>query len=219
MERADRKRKGIIALGIVLACCPCASALNPSLDINQYAHDKWTAREGYFKGVIQTIAQTPDGYLWLGTEFGLVRFDGVRGVPWQPPPGEHLSGTNIRNLLAARDGSLWIGTETELVRWKDGKLAHFPEIAGHVQGILEDREGTVWVGVYSLPIGRLCAIRSGSVQCYGEDGKFGNQVLSLYEDRGANLWAWAVTGLWRWKPGPPKLYTAPGAALSDLLHD
>ena len=67
-----------IALGILLACCPCASALNPSLEINQYAHTAWTVRDGFFKGSIISIVQTPDGYLWLGTEFGLLRFDGVR---------------------------------------------------------------------------------------------------------------------------------------------
>ena len=74
---------------ILLACCTCASAVNPSLDTNQYAHNAWTIRDGFFKSVIYTIAQTPDGYLWLGTEFGLFRFDGVRSVPWQPPVGDH----------------------------------------------------------------------------------------------------------------------------------
>src|SRR5271166_1519170 len=70
MQRADRKRRAGIALGILLACCPCASALNPSLDINQYAHKAWTVRDGYFQGIIYAIAQTPDGYLWLGTAAG-----------------------------------------------------------------------------------------------------------------------------------------------------
>ena len=68
-------KRGLV---ILLAVCPCACALNPSLDINQYAHNAWTIRDGFFKGVIMSIAQTPDGYLWLGTEFGLRRFDGVR---------------------------------------------------------------------------------------------------------------------------------------------
>ena len=65
--------------------CPSAFALNPSVDINQYAHTAWTIRDGFFPGTIQTIAQTPDGYLWLGTEFGLFRFDGVQKVLWNPP--------------------------------------------------------------------------------------------------------------------------------------
>ena len=110
--------RSAIALSIVLACCPCASALNPSLDINQYAHFAWTVRDGFFKGTINSIAQTPDGYLWLGTEYGLLRFDGVRPVPLQLPYGEHLPSNNIRSLLAARDGCLWIGTAKGLASWK-----------------------------------------------------------------------------------------------------
>jgi hypothetical protein len=73
------------ALLILLACCRCACALNPPLDVSQCAHTAWKLADGFFKGEILFIAQTPDGYPWLGTEFGLVRFDGVPAVPWSPP--------------------------------------------------------------------------------------------------------------------------------------
>jgi signal transduction histidine kinase/ligand-binding sensor domain-containing protein len=203
------KRAGMVA-GALLACCGIASALNPSLDINQYAHTAWTVRDGFFKGAIQAIAQTPDGYLWLGTEFGLLRFDGVRTVPWQPPRGERLASSDVRGLLAARDGRLWIGTAKGLASWKDGKLTHYPEIVGRaISALVEDREGTVWVGGYAAPIGRLCAIQNGNTQCYGKDGSLGHGALTLYEDSRGYLWAGATTGLWRWKPGPPKLYPIP----------
>ncbi len=203
-------RRGGTVVSALLACCGLASALDPSLDINQYAHKAWTVRDGFFTGAINAIAQTPDGYLWLGTEFGLLRFDGVLPTPWEPPAGERLPSSNIRNLLVARDGRLWIGTDKGLASWKDGKLTHYPELAGHSLGrLIEDREGAIWAGVYATPNGRLCAIQSGSVKCYGEDGRFGGGVNSLYEDSGGNLWAGAPTGLWRWKPGPPKLYSMP----------
>ena len=97
-----------------------AFALDPSLDISQYAHTAWKIREGFIKGIIMAIAQTPDGYLWLGTEFGLLRFDGVRAVPWQPPAGEQLPSSKIRSLLVARDGTLWIGT---MQGWQVGRTA------------------------------------------------------------------------------------------------
>lgn len=129
-EGAHKQGRAVIALGILLACCPCASALDPSLDINQYAHTAWKVREGFAKGTITSIAQTPDGYLWLGPEFGLLRFDGVRVVPWQPPVGEHLPNSYIRSLLAARDGALWIGTAEGLASWKHGKLTLQSELAG-----------------------------------------------------------------------------------------
>ena len=66
---------------MLLAGCAGAFALDPSLDVSQYAHTAWKIREGFTKGMIYGMAQTPDGYLWLGTEFGLLRFDGVRNVP------------------------------------------------------------------------------------------------------------------------------------------
>src|ERR1700692_3474796 len=195
-------RRAIIALGILLAWCACVFALDPALEVSQYAHTAWTIHEGFFKGVISSysIAQTPDGYLWLGTESGLLRFDGVRSVPWQPPAGEHLPGGSIRSLLAARDGTLWIGTTEGLASWKDGRLTHYSELAGQVRPLLEDREGTIWAGGFVSSTGRLCAIQSGGAHCYGEDGSFGREVISLYEDSRGYLWAGAVTGLWRWKP-------------------
>ena len=65
-------------------------ALNPELDVSQYSHTAWKIRDGFTKGIIKAIAQTVDGYLWLGTDFGLLRFDGVRNVAWDPPGGQHL---------------------------------------------------------------------------------------------------------------------------------
>src|SRR5580704_11439530 len=207
MDKGQRQTRAVSALGILLVCCACAFALDPSLDVSQYAHTAWRIREGFPKGIIYAIAQTPDGYLWLGTEFGLLRFDGVRAAPWQPPMGERLPGNFIDNLLVAHDGTLWIGTTQGLASWKDGKLTQHSELAGQaIHALLEDREGTIWVGARAIPSGRLCAIQRGGLQCYGEDGSLGEAVFSLYEDSRGSLWAGSSTGLWRWKPGPPNFY-------------
>ena len=199
--------KAFILLSILLASSACAFALDPSLDVSQYAHTAWKIREGFTKGTIFSIAQTPDGYLWLGTEFGLVRFDGVQAIPWQPPEGEQLPSNWINALLVARDGTLWIGTEKGLASWKDGKLTEYPEVAGQVvTSLLQDAEGTLWFGVRNP--GRLCAVRVAKTQCYGA-GSFGWSVPALYEDHKGNLWASAQTGLWRWAPGPPEHFRLP----------
>jgi signal transduction histidine kinase/ligand-binding sensor domain-containing protein len=207
-----RQNNCFLALGFFFACCSYVLALDPSLDVNQYAHTAWKITEGFSKGSAWAITQTPDGYLWLGTEFGLLRFDGVRAVPWEPPGGQHLPSSDIRSLRAAGDGHLWIGTYRGLVSWKDGKLTHYPQLDGDiVEAILEDRGGTIWVVAgWTLSAARLCKIQSGQTECYGKDGGPGSGVTSIYEDSQGNLWAGAMAGVWHWKPGPPKLYAMTG---------
>ena len=197
---------------IVWMWCAYAFALDPSLDLSQYTHTVWKVRDGFPRGWVASIAQTPDGYLWLGTEFGLFRFDGVRTTPWLAPGDQHLPQGIILSLLVSSDGTLWIGGKG-LASWKNDKLTEYPEIGGQfIYALREDREGTVWVGTGGAPLpGRLCAIRSGSVHCHGEDGGLGRSVMGLYEDRSGNLWAGVQDGLWKWKPGQPKFYSLPDA--------
>src|SRR5580704_11154405 len=139
MEGARGRRPYAAALsavlaGVLLAGTPCAFALNPALDASQYVHTAWKIRDGFSKGTIVAFAQTQDGYLWLGTEFGLLRFDGVRYVPWRPPADQGLPSSYIRSLLAARDGTLWIGTAEGLASWKVGHVTRYPELAGQSVG-------------------------------------------------------------------------------------
>jgi len=194
---------------MLLALPPGAAALNPALDISQYAHTSWRIRDGFAKGTITSIAQTPDGYLWLGTEVGLLRFDGVRAVPWQPPRGQNLPSSDILSLLVTRDGTLWIGTDRGLASWKAGKLTQYEGLAGsYVADLLEDREGSIWMRRL-VSVWTLCAIRQGRVECHGENGSPGADASGLYEDSRANLWVETRDGLWRWRPGPPRFYPLP----------
>jgi PAS domain S-box-containing protein len=181
-----------------------ALAAEPALDVSQYAHNAWTFRSRFLNGAVYAIAQTPDGYLWLGTQSGVARFDGVRVAPLALPQGQELPSTAVGSLLSARDGTLWIGTFDGLASWKDGRLAEYPELAHQtVLALLEGRDGTVWAGGFGSPTGKLCAIRSGKTRCYGDDGSLGAAVASLYEDTDDTLWVGAATGVWRWAPGAP----------------
>lgn len=203
--------KIVVLSGILLACCSSAFALNPALDVSQYAHKTWKIRDGFTKAEISSIAQTPDGYLWLGTESGLYRFDGIKNEVWHPPLDQPLPSDDIFSLLATRDGTLWIGTANGLASWKDGKLTPHPQLAGfYIFRILEDHEGTVWASGLSITAGKLCAIRTSDVQCSGGDGTLGRGAFNLFEDSKGNLWAGVKNGLWRWNPGPPKFYPLAG---------
>ena len=211
-------RRAAVLLGLLPALCSPVLALNPALDISQYAHTAWTTRDGFSLGNVYAMAQTPDGYLWLGSEFGLFRFDGVHYIPWQPPAGQHLPEVAF-SLLVTRDGTLWIGTFGGLATWNGATLARRPEFdEKFVWGLLEDREGTVWASLFGPPPGRLCAIRSGGTQCYGDDHTFGDFVTALYEDGSGNLWAGAQSGLWRWRPSPPRRYPMPPKQVTGLAR-
>src|ERR1700674_2484202 len=196
----------------------CAFGLNPAPDVSQYAHTAWKIRDGFAKGSILSIAQTPDGYLWLGTAFGLCRFDGVRNVLWQPLPDQHLPSSTITSLIASRDGTLWVGTRNGLSSWKNGKLTQYAELAGlAIRALVEDHDGSIWAGTNGSPgppDGKLCEIRNGSVRCHPEMGGVGHGVFGLHEDGKGNLWVGLEIGVWRWRPGPAEFYSVPG-----LLND
>ena len=184
--------------------------MNPALDVSQYAHTAWKIRDGFAEGSIIAIAQTPDGYLWLGTAFGLYRFDGVRSVLWEPPPDQQLPSNTITKLVVARDGTLWIGTWSGLASWKNGRLTRYAELAGSaIFALVEDRAGSIWVGAKG-PDGKLCEIRNGSVRCGPEMGGVDRGVFGLHKDSNGNLWVGLEAGVWRWRGGPPEFYAVPG---------
>jgi ligand-binding sensor domain-containing protein len=76
-----------------------ALALDPTNHISQYGHTAWKVQDGLFEGTPNSITQTADGYLWLGTESRLFRFDGVRFVLWTPPNGDRLPSPSLNEQL------------------------------------------------------------------------------------------------------------------------
>ncbi len=199
----------------LFASAPPAFAEPPRLQVSQYAHTSWTARDGVSLGPVFAMAQTPDGYLWIAASFGLFRFDGLRFVAWQPPKGQSLPD-NPYALLVSRDGTLWIGTFGGLASWNGTALTRYPQTdPAFVTSLHEDREGTIWAGLLAEQ-GRLCAVRGGQVDCVMPEGGFGTHVWSLAEDATGALWVGADAGLWRWKPGPPQRFDTAGMRLGDL---
>jgi signal transduction histidine kinase/ligand-binding sensor domain-containing protein len=86
------------------------SALDPNKTLTQYAHRTWGQEEGLIQPTIYSIAQTPDGFLWLGTQDSLIRFDGVHFREYDNAQAAGLKRNLIRALLAGPDGSLWVAT-------------------------------------------------------------------------------------------------------------
>ena len=97
-------------------------ALEPSTPLQNYGRQSWVMENGLPQNTVQALAQTRDGFLWLGTEVGLVRFDGNSFQVFDRNSTPALPGNDVRCLLAASDGALWIGTSEGLARWKDGAV-------------------------------------------------------------------------------------------------
>src|SRR5438128_12194280 len=107
-DRRLASLSSLACLTLTLGLAAPVQALEPQKSITQFTHTAWSAKDG-IPGPVRAMAQTQDGYLWLGTDAGLYRFDGLRFSPYEPSRGPHLHGPAVQSLLAARDGSLWIG--------------------------------------------------------------------------------------------------------------
>src|SRR5437016_13783935 len=100
-------RVGVVA--ILIGMLQPLSALDPERRIFHYGHAVWTVQNGGPRGGVFAVTQTTDGWLWIGTEFGLFRFDGIRFSPWQAPVGERPSSQFVTALASSRAGGLWVG--------------------------------------------------------------------------------------------------------------
>jgi signal transduction histidine kinase/ligand-binding sensor domain-containing protein len=181
-----------------------SNALDPSRHISQYGHTAWRVQDGAIS-TVGPITQTADGYIWIGTSDGLMRFDGVRFVLWTPPKGESYRARNFTSLLGSRDGSLWIGTAGGLSRLKDGHFQHYTRQDEHsgISEILEDHAGNIWLTRYHVPPGEgpLCKVDGNGLHCFGKsDGVSVRYGLGLAEDSFGNIW-FGSNVLCRWKPG------------------
>jgi PAS domain S-box-containing protein len=208
---------GTVLASLLLVGLPRAHALDPDRRISQYAHSAWRVRDGAFPGAPSAITQTTDGYVWIGTFSGLLRFDGVRFVPFVPPAGKQLPNPAVISLLGATDGSLWIGTASGLAQWKNGELFTFPETAGRVNSIYEDRDGTIWIARSRTDAGGVCKVAVSGATCYGPKDEAPPYADTLIGDNFGHLWIGTSTALVRWKPGSSTPYELSGLTSNVAL--
>ena len=162
-----------------------------------YHHTRWSAAEGAPQA-IRAMAQTLDGWLWLGTSDGLYRFDGIQFSRYPLPPGLGLNRNMIRYLHAGPRGELYIGRAAEglTVLHADGKLLDLPP--GPAQGrtvdaVAVDADGSVWIvsdGIYRLHGGRWETFEDGGAGS-------GRDFRSFIFDRHGQLWLSKEASTWR----------------------
>src|SRR5258706_8479652 len=177
-----------VCLLIVLCGVPVL-ALDRDRSIAQFHHTAWSVNDGA-PGEISALAQTSDGYLWIGSPRGLFRFDGVKFEEYKPQPGVELPSHGIYNLMATPDGGLWIAfAPTGLGFLRDGSLKVFTRSEelpdSQIHSFARDHEGRIWAGTETGLV-----LREGTRWIpIGHDWSFSPEVIrDLFVDRDVTLW-------------------------------
>jgi ligand-binding sensor domain-containing protein/signal transduction histidine kinase len=166
-----------------------------------------------------SLIQTRDGYLWLGTEEGLVRFDGVSFTLFDRTNTGEIKHNYISSLCEDREGGLWFGTQGGVNRYKDGKFTVYTTKDGlsddFVRSIYADAEGGIWVGTQA----GLNRYKDGRFTVYTtKDGLSNDNVTSIREDRDGGLWLGTRNGLNRYKDGKFTVYTTKDGLSDDFVR-
>lgn len=176
---------------LLLVCAGSASSLAQTSDrtISQYVHTAWAAKDGA-PGNVFALAQTTDGFLWLGTMQGLYRFDGITFERYKPRSGPPFPSPFVTSLLALPNGDLWIGfRDGGVSRLHDEKNTNYTNSdgvpSGRVAKLAQDLDGTIWAGTES----GLARFDHGQWQRVGGDWNYPRgKAAALFVDRRGTLW-------------------------------
>ena len=177
-----------------------ALSLDSRRELAQLNHEVWLTENGLPQNTVHSIAQTPNGYVWIGTEEGLARFDGIRFTVFDKQNTPQLKSNYIRTLLVDQKGALWIGTAEGLVQMLDGKFTTFTTNEGlpsdGIQAVHEDRKGNLWVATAN----GLGLFKGGAVTPFTtKERLIGGSIQAVFEDSDGALWIATPYGLGRFK--------------------
>jgi ligand-binding sensor domain-containing protein/signal transduction histidine kinase len=223
------KRQGILLIAAftvqgcgllgLISSLRSVSALDTSTPITRYVRDTWQTDNGLPQNFVLAIAQTRNGYLWLGTQEGLVRFDGQRFTVFDKQNTPQLRDNSIQALYEDAGGVLWIGTGGGLSRFSAGRFATLTTEDGlsndNVDTICGDSRGNIWIGT---PAG-LNRYKDGVFKSFTvADGLLNNVVLSILPGRDDMLWVGTRGGLHQVRNDTITAALPPGSLASDFVR-
>ncbi|MCP4152669.1 MAG: response regulator [bacterium] len=222
LEAGRRKKTVITFILFFFTITLMMYSLDPGKRIAQYIHETWGTEDGLPQLTVRSIIRTRDGYLWLGTHEGLIRFDGVRFEVFDKRKKEQLTDNLINTLYEDREGRLWIGTSAGLNVLEQGKFSVYTTKEGlanqQVLSIYEDREGSMWIGT-EYGLNRL---RNGKFTVYTavEHGLINNRINEICEDGEGELWIGTANGLNRYnrREGIFTVYTTKDGLTENVVQ-
>jgi len=209
--------RGIVLPILLALLAPSGSfALDPTKAVTQYTHDAWSGEGALPQVSVQAIHQSRDGYLWLGTQEGVVRFDGVRFVS--------VNTQDVGGFCEGRDGTLWMSSYEGLLGIRGGETRRLTTADGlssnRVNGVCEDLAGALWLATSD----GLDRWDGGKVIRYGKaEGLPDAEVSCVAPARGGTIWAGTPKGLARVEDGRVTAFSArdglPEGGVTQLLED
>jgi ligand-binding sensor domain-containing protein len=172
-------------------------------ELRDFAVRTWTKADGLPDGSVSVIQQTEDGYLWVGTTAGLVRFDGLKFTEVALPRDSSNRPVGVTSLCEDKTGHVWIGTEDHgLFSWKNGQLEHYGPADGllddNITSLTLDAAGRLWIGTKR---GVNRRDENHWVAFTTADGLPANSVSSVHAAKSGTIWITTAGGICRFVDG------------------
>ena len=180
-----------LVAGLALACLMrSASALDPAKSLSQYVHSQWRKDKGFVGGTIYAICQSGDGYLWIGTDRGLVRFDGEKFTLIQQPLPDQPAIGPVRGFARDSDGNLWIRSQgPQMLLYRDGQFRSALGSGGVpgdiVTAMAQDRHGGI---LFSELISGSIRYAHGRFETLANSTEAAGTVTSMAETLDGRIW-------------------------------
>lgn len=187
---------GLLAgFGAVIPTSGASTLLDPGQVAREFTQRSWQKTDGLPDKQIQSLLQTRDGYLWVGTRRGLARFDGLKFTVFDHLNTPEMPDDNCKSLAEDLEGNLWIATDDGLLRFRGGSFKRFTKNDGLARetGLTQDKIGLVYAdrrsGLWVYTLG-LDLLRGGAIHHFGQDeGLIKLAAFALHEDSAGVLWA------------------------------
>jgi len=208
---------------LIFLICLMASlyihSLNPGSLPTQYKLDVWNDENGLPQNSVHAILQTGDGYLWLGTEEGIARFDGVKFTHFNEGNTGAIKNNYVRSFCEDHLGNLWIGTRGGgLLKYTNGSFEHFGKPQGlthlNIYSICEDADYNLWIGTEDGGLFKMSA--TGFTRYTEAEGLLNKTVRNLFKDSKGMLWIATLSGMNYMESG--KLQSLPVSGGIEKLH-
>ena len=187
----NRRFRPLLTAFVLLTFVRPACAIDPNREMSQYIRDSWSGENGFKGGQVNAIAQTPDGYLWIGAEKGLFRFDGLKFLAVQDTNSASPRVTHVLGLTVDANGDLWVRTEgPNVLRYHDGKFENVISAIGSteagVTAMARANDGGILLS--TLIHGVLRYNKGGHVTLASPNAQNNLLILSLAETSDGRVW-------------------------------